>query len=247
MSKRPFVSGLADNLVSVPKRTQFFPTYKDAPLLNLAPKTMLPIVQPPLKVADFFTDLAPETDEKSVSEQIQAIVKLFPPPPLPNYITQKYSNGIMVPFIYPPPPRFTDQSGSEKFVLLPPLPFPPPNYMPYPLVSDDASLTPDEVFTALLEALKILPRIDMVLASAAGSLLDMRSQADQEGFTISGFEETKRLAKEREKEEIEKEPVKPEIPPPELSTVDAELEAAATAAAAATRKPRRRGRHRKRA
>ncbi|KAL6454100.1 hypothetical protein SBY92_003559 [Candida maltosa Xu316] len=70
----------------------------------------------------------------------------------------------------------------------PPLPFPPPNYMAYPLNSDNSSLTPNDVFGLFLEANEQLPRIDMVVASAAGSLFEMRGQANKEGFDITGFE-----------------------------------------------------------
>lgn len=109
----------------------------------------------------------------------------------------------MVPFIFPPPPVLklesaTDSSpkrrlrGSDHdnktYVELPPLPFPPPNYMSYPLLSDRSTLAPLEVIQSFLDALQNLPRTNMVVASAAGSLLDMKHQAQQEGLTIEDFE-----------------------------------------------------------
>jgi len=78
---------------------------------------------------------------------------------------------------------------------VPPLPFPPPNYMPYPLIAEKAALTPDVVFSSFIEANDHLPRIDMVLASAAGSLFDLRSEATETGFTIEEHELQKKLNK----------------------------------------------------
>lgn len=68
--------------------------------------------------------------------------------------------------------------------LIPPLPFPPPNYMPYPLSAQKAPLTPHEVFEEWLEALEHLPRVDMVVASAAGSIVDIRSQSEALGVDV---------------------------------------------------------------
>ena len=69
--------------------------------------------------------------------------------------------------------------------------------MKYPLNSDKANLLPNKVFNELLEANEELPRIDMVVASAAGSLFEMRQQADKEGFNILGFELDKLNHKKR--------------------------------------------------
>lgn len=174
------------------------------PLLHTAPKSMLPIIHPPLKVNEFFTDLENDVTNTSTSNQINNIVNNFPPPPIPSHLTPQHmtQGGIMIPFIYPPPPLIKDKYGesdplygsnkSKTYIPLPPLPFPPPNYMPYPLISDNSSLTPNEVFKVFLDALTKLPRIDMVVASAAGSLYDMRAQADQEGFTITNHESSKK-------------------------------------------------------
>lgn len=69
--------------------------------------------------------------------------------------------------------------------VMAPLPFPPPNFMPYPLISDLSTLTPPEVFSGWLTALEHLPRTDMVVASAAGSIFDLRAQAEADGLTIA--------------------------------------------------------------
>lgn len=76
-------------------------------------------------------------------------------------------------------------NDTDIFPVMAPLPFPPPNYMPYPLISDDAPLTPHEVFSGWLTALEHLPRTDMVVASAAGSIFDLRAQAEAAGLTIA--------------------------------------------------------------
>lgn len=89
------------------------------------------------------------------------------------------------------PPAKSPLLDNGVYVQLPPLPFPPANYMPYPLRADDAGFTPAELFGDLIRALEALPRIDMVVASAAGSLHDMRAQAGQEGFTIKNHERLK--------------------------------------------------------
>lgn len=118
--------------------------------------------------------------------------------------------GIMIPFIYPPPPvikpdpliddnrPFVRKRGPvphknnfDNMVELAPLPFPPLNYMPYPLNANKSSLLPHDVFADFLEASEILPRIDMVVASAAGSLFDLKLQAENEGFTIEKFNKEK--------------------------------------------------------
>lgn len=74
---------------------------------------------------------------------------------------------------------------TDLFPVMAPLPFPPPNYMPYPLIADHATLTPSEVFSDWLTALEHLPRTDMVVASAAGSIFDLRAQAEAAGLTIA--------------------------------------------------------------
>lgn len=121
------------------------------------------------------------------------------------------NNGIMIPFIYPPPPQIArdpliddnvifnrrgfsvspHKPNIDNMVELAPLPFPPLNYMPYPLNANNSSLTPHDVFADFLEASTLLPRIDMVVASAAGSLFDLKLQAEHEGFTISKFNQEK--------------------------------------------------------
>lgn len=124
-------------------------------------------------------------------------------------------SGILVPFIFPPLPvlhpdpylidpeiddgnkptellrSLSDDSrplgmpNKPIYPIIYPLPFPPPNYMPYPLVSEKAPLTPEQVFEDWIEALQNLPRVDMVVASAAGSIFDLRSHADSCGLTVS--------------------------------------------------------------
>lgn len=142
------------------------------------------------------------------------------------------SGGIMLPFIFPPPPvidmdklpfskpneqhedppeesraprtRASVNKSSKKrrkvrnlaYVEVPPLPFPPPHYMPYPLIAHKAGPTPEDAFKAMMDASERLPRIDMVVASAAGSLFEIESQAKEEGFEITAYE--------REKEEEKK-------------------------------------------
>lgn len=84
------------------------------------------------------------------------------------------------PEVYPAPPVDNDR---YVFVRAPPLPFPPPNYMAYPLSAQKSSLAPDDVFSSWLEANEQLPRVDMVLASAAGTLFDLRKDAAEKGLT----------------------------------------------------------------
>lgn len=174
----------------------------DSALLHCIPPNIVPLVQPPFHESNFFTDLE-KNDNPRVLQQTANIVAKYPPPPPPPLPDQalQTSGGIMVPFIYPPPPviepespespprrRFRD-TDTKTYVELPPLPFPPPNYMPHPLISDKSSLAPEEVIESLLEALKNLPRINMVVASAAGSLIDLKHQASEEGLTIEQFED----------------------------------------------------------
>ena len=66
---------------------------------------------------------------------------------------------------------YNNTNDNQVYVEAPPLPFPPPNYMPYPLSSEKSTLTPSEVFGVFLEANSQLPRVDMVVASAAGHYL----------------------------------------------------------------------------
>lgn len=127
------------------------------------------------------------------------------------------SHSIIIPFIYPPPPvirptpyiddneyflkrmRKRDEQQREddddlqeifpqKPVELAPLLFPPPNFMPYPLNANKSSITPHDLFTDLLDASILLPRVDMVMASAAGTLADLRAQASIEGFAVTQYE-----------------------------------------------------------
>ncbi|KAJ9109473.1 hypothetical protein QFC19_002226 [Naganishia cerealis] len=176
----------------------------DAAVLHCIPPNIVPLVQPPFHESNFFTDLEPRDNPKFV-QQVTNIVAKYPPPPPPPLPDQTLltSGGIMVPFIFPPPPVLKNESvtdsspkrrlrGSDHdnktYVELPPLPFPPPNYMPYPMLSDRSTLAPLEVVQSFLDALQNLPRTNMVVASAAGSLLDMKHQAEQEGLTIEDFE-----------------------------------------------------------
>lgn len=162
-----------------------------APILHSVPKSILPILHQPYQLSDFFTDVDNDINDPKINKQVSSIVKYFPPP-APNFLSpdfSAYQNGLMIPFIYPPPPAQKDAHDDLK--VIPPLPFPPPNYMPYPLVSENSSLNPKDVFKSFLDALAKLPRIDMVVASAAGSLYDMKAQAGEEGFTISEHEEEK--------------------------------------------------------
>lgn len=81
--------------------------------------------------------------------------------------------------------------------VIPPLPFPPPRYMPYPLMAQKAPLTPAEVFEEWIEALEHLPRVDMVVASAAGSIVDIRSELEALGFDVVKLD---RWIKDRQQE-----------------------------------------------
>ncbi|RCK58214.1 hypothetical protein Cantr_06834 [Candida viswanathii] len=259
----------------------------DESILNSVPSNIVPIIHEPNIVSDFFTDLTTDLSDPRLSYQINGILRKFPPPippPVPpatvsapsirrsynrddedsdyadedDYDDEDDDKGIMVPFIYPPPPVVNfdnlpfslasfrkkyeslhngvsstatttttttpnpskrgrkpknaesrgvspfmrspnDDSHNKVYVQALPLPFPPPNYMKYPLNSDKANLVPHNVFSELLEANEELPRIDMVVASAAGSLFEMRQQADKEGFTIQDFEMDRLTKKKRGK------------------------------------------------
>lgn len=192
-------------------------------ILHSVPHSIIPIVHEPFRPEYFFDDLNTDTKDPGVAHMVASILKKFPPP-IPPYLGNEKSSegGIMVPFIFPPPPlvrsdyydtkdverddsnyemqREGKNSTEKEYVELPPLPFPPPNYMPYPLISDKAPLRPREVFDAFLQALQELPRSDMVLASAAGSLFDLRIQAKEEGYTNSLLESQKRRRKQQEYE-----------------------------------------------
>lgn len=103
--------------------------------------------------------------------------------------------------LMPYAPQINDKKlGMENqkiWSVIPPLPFPPPNYMPYPLVAQKAPLTPGEIFEVWIKALENLPRVDMVVASAAGSIIDIRSQSEALGFDV---EKLDRWMKERQQE-----------------------------------------------
>ena len=242
------------------------------PILNSVPQNIIPIVHLPAIVSDFFSDITTDLTNEKLSNQINGILGKFPPPIPPEnpttttITTTTTSNpqqtntsedftlergGMMVPFIYPPPPiinpnelpyslasfkekldnlyyeqqqqlqqsqikpsrgrpqgkkklktpdssmtiktplsdiTYNNTNDNQVYVEAPPLPFPPPNYMPYPLSSEKSTLTPSEVFEVFLEANSQLPRVDMVVASAAGSLFDMKSLAYKEGFNILDYE-----------------------------------------------------------
>lgn len=79
--------------------------------------------------------------------------------------------------------------NEEIYLAMPPLPFPPANFMPYPLISDQSTLIPEDVFGDWLDALQHLPRVNMVVASAAGSTFDLRAHANSVGMTIAKLEE----------------------------------------------------------
>lgn len=87
--------------------------------------------------------------------------------------------------------------NSTIWPVIPPLPFPPPNYMPYPLMALKAPFTPGELFDEWLVALDHLPRVDMVVASAAGSMVDIRTELEALGFDV---EKLDRWMKERQQE-----------------------------------------------
>lgn len=159
---------------------------------NTVPSAIIPVLQHPLQVEDFYSDLDVHRLRR-YNELVQDILNRFPPPPAPP---MKDDDGLAVPFIFPPPPRVKtsslsptlggtatdDSDDDDAFVVVPPLPFPPPNYMPYMVRTDKGALVPQEVFGRFIEASTELPRTDMVVASAAGSLLDIKQQATDEGF-----------------------------------------------------------------
>lgn len=246
--------------------------------LNSVPPNILPVIKHPLTVSDFYTDLDTTVlSNPNINYQVNQILNRFPPPHPPS-LKQFDENGVLIPFIYPPPPAIKPDFDREQYLQtlrakhdiitkrnnpkpslspepqqpsraspslesqssayqpsnysneatptpgatdlgdtnisprpfeqqksfpvanpnpnvyyppVPPLPFPPPNYMPYILRTDEASLTPHEVFSKLLKASNKLPRIDMVVASAAGSLSDIKTQAQSERFSMKDHETKK--------------------------------------------------------
>lgn len=218
------------------KKNQF-----TAPVLHCVPKSMIPILHEPLRPDDLFSNIDFLEIKPEFSRHINNILRRFPPP-IPPYLSKDASSiygGLMIPFIFPPPlintnritnkqkntegqhnnESGTNNEGNEmQFMDLPPLPFPPPNYIPYPLISDKSSLDPSEVFEIFLKALKHLPRVDMVVASAAGSLFSLRLQATEEGITSENYEKIKtRVTQElfqdsQESEEDDNEYSEDEVP-----------------------------------
>ncbi|RLV96490.1 hypothetical protein JA1_000070 [Spathaspora sp. JA1] len=245
----------------------------EAPLLNSVPSNIIPIIHPPATINNYFTDVKTDLTNKSLSNQIIGIIQKFPPPLPPfapserspqlndnNGINDDERGGIMVPFIYPPPPiinpdtlpysitslkqklqalnsdnelstnkadkpmprgrkptkKVQEQHDRRKeqepekelqgiYIQAPPLPFPPPNYMSYPLSANKSTLVPEDVFQAFITASEELPRTDMVVASAAGSLFDMRDQAIDEGFNIEDYERNRPFLSDNEDDDEENE------------------------------------------
>lgn len=167
-------------------------------LAHCVPHNFLPVLKPPARASDFFCDVKVDLSEKK-SQQLDLTLHAYPPPKAPLVLNASTSSslGAMVPIIYPPlptvkrdllmlmPEELDDvKVGDYAYPVVPPLPFPPENYMPYPLVADLAPLAPTEVFALWLLALTYVPRVDMVLASAAGSIYDLYAQAEAEGLTV---------------------------------------------------------------
>ncbi|KAI5963047.1 uncharacterized protein KGF55_002839 [Candida pseudojiufengensis] len=273
---------------------------KTSTLLNSVPPNIIPIIHPPSITSDFFTDITTDLSDKNIQNQIQGIIEKFPPPIPPiqpiqsdnEELSDDEKGGIMIPFIYPPPPiidldklpfsiaSFRKKLGYKRsesgrlindedfdededeededdddyeafdddddefekereedtdynsetpvsdeppnnlsllpkkpkstkqsrklYVQAPPLPFPPKHYMQYPLIADKSALVPEEVFASFIEANEEIPRVDMVIASAAGSLFDLRKEAIEEGLTIDIFEAMSKKweANNRRNEEI---------------------------------------------
>lgn len=84
----------------------------------------------------------------------------------------------------------------EEMIELAPLPFPPKGYMPFPLNAQLSTLTPRDLFSDLLDAADLVPRIDMVVASAAGTLNDLKRQSLQERFSTSEFDRLQSINEE---------------------------------------------------
>ncbi|KAK6458238.1 uncharacterized protein RJT20DRAFT_133678 [Scheffersomyces xylosifermentans] len=174
---------------------------------------MVPFIYPPPPVID--PDLLPyslasfrKKMEEAAAEQAPPPPPPTPPPPPPPTRGRKPRKKSQDPLATSTAtaPAATNSAKEDKsplvehlYLQVPPLPFPPPNYMPYPLNADKSTLTPHEVFGAFIDAHEDLPRIDMVVASAAGSLFDMKIQATEEGFTIEKYEEEKKEAAKAQK------------------------------------------------
>ncbi|KAI3404206.2 hypothetical protein KGF56_002967 [Candida oxycetoniae] len=118
-----------------------------------------------------------------------------PPPPPPPTPPSSDKERIQVQQSSSQPP-LPAQPSNKVWIQAPPLPFPPPNFMAYPLSAQYSSLTPEEVFESFIEANQNLPRTDMVVASAAGSIADMRLQAKEEGFCFKEHEKLFKLNKD---------------------------------------------------
>lgn len=182
--------------------------FEDSPLAHCVPLKFQPIIQAPFTVNDFFCDVKIRQTERQ-KLQLDRSVQSCPPPSAPILANAGASNsvGAMVPFVYPPlPPIKRDllmvlpddtilspRIGEYMFPVIPPLPFPPTGYMPYPLVADNAPLTPSEIFSLWLVALSYAPRVDMVLASAAGSIFDIRAQAQRDGLTVQRLDRISKM------------------------------------------------------
>lgn len=192
------------------------------PLAHALPAGVYPIVPTPFKVADFFSDLPPDISDAVLLQMDKIVLTFPPPLPPQVPHQHRYAEGaMMVPFVYPPVPTLhpdeylVDQQvlrrrgrrsaapaplspgrigmpPDDVYPVMPPLPFPPPGFMPYPLLADQSTLTPETVFADWLDALERLPRVDMVAASAAGSIFDIRAQADSAGLTVEKLEELAR-------------------------------------------------------
>ncbi|GEQ72636.1 hypothetical protein JCM33374_g6323 [Metschnikowia sp. JCM 33374] len=174
------------------------------------PHNAVPILESPYRVGDFFSDYDPELDENS-QKQFSGSVKCYPPPKAPFLASEESVSrpGVMVPFVFPPIPAIQydpltnmpdasedipeDEDSKQFYPVMAPLPFPPPNYMPYPLISEKAPPTPHEVFGKWLDASEHLPRVDMVVASAAGSIFDLHTEAGASGIGATKLQEMVRL------------------------------------------------------
>ncbi|WPK23797.1 hypothetical protein PUMCH_001043 [Australozyma saopauloensis] len=186
-------------------------------LAHCVPERFNPILKLPFRAKDFFCDVDVALSA-SQRLQLERTISSCPPPkaPLLNSVTNSTNLGAMVPFIYPALPSIkrdllmvmpdnmvnAPQVGAELYPAMPPLPFPPQNYMPYPLIADKSPLTPNEVFTLWLVALAYLPRVDMVLASAAGSIFDFRAQAQSDGLTVQKLESMLKIESKDSEEEL---------------------------------------------
>ncbi|CAK9440117.1 uncharacterized protein LODBEIA_P42170 [Lodderomyces beijingensis] len=128
-------------------------------------------------------------DKPSPSAPLQS-----PPPPPPPQQTQP-------PLQKPEAEVKVEAVSSQRYIQAPPLPFPPPNFMAYPLSAQHSTMTPEDVFEAFLDANSRLPRTDMVVASAAGSIADMRKQATEEGFNLRDQKISNRVTKGEQAED----------------------------------------------